>query len=370
MDSPSMIAEVEGRQLPNRQGADSLTIPEVMAYYRVPGLSVAVIHDFAIHWAQSWGVADVETGAPATNETLYQAASASKPVAAMASLKAVEQGAFDLDQDINTIFASWRLLDGPFKSGPPVTPRTLMSHTSGTGDGFGFPGYEPGAPLPTVRQILDGQPPSNVGPVQLVRPPLSAAHYSGGGVMIQQLALTDAVGIPFTDIMQNWILGPIGMTSSTFEQPLAADRQQLTARGHNWQGKSMGVRWHVYPEQAAAGLWTTAIDLAKFMIDVQRTLTGQSSSVLARATMQEMVTPVGVGSYAVGFSIARKGEGWYFEHGGSNLGFRCLSTAHRAKGYGLVAMTNGDNGHSVAQEVLERVARAYSWDTLDKPILR
>jgi CubicO group peptidase (beta-lactamase class C family) len=132
----------------------------------------------------------------------------------------------------------------------------------------------------------------------------------------------------------------------------------------------MGARWHVYPEQAAAGLWTTPTDLAKFMIEVQRTMAGQSSSVLTRATMQEMMTPVGIGSYAVGFSISRKGEGWYFEHGGSNWGFRCLSTAHRAKGYGLVVMTNGDNGQFVAQEILDRVARAYGWDMLDKPTLR
>ena len=132
----------------------------------------------------------------------------------------------------------------------------------------------------------------------------------------------------------------------------------------------MGARWHVYPEQAAAGLWTTPTDLAKFMIEVQRTLAGQSSSVLARATMQEMVTPVGVGSYAVGFSIVQKGEGWYFEHGGRNCGFQCLATAHRAKGYGLIVMTNGDNGQSLAREMVDRVARAYDWDTLDKPPLR
>jgi CubicO group peptidase (beta-lactamase class C family) len=281
-----MIAEVEGPQSPNRMGADSLTIPEVMAYYHVPGLSVAVIHDFEIDWAKSWGVTDAETGAPATNETLYQAASASKPVAAMASLKAVEKGTFGLDQDINTILTSWRLPDAPFKGGPPVTPRTLMSHTSGTGDGFGFPGYEPGVPLPTVRQILDGQGPSNVGAVRLVRPPLAVAHYSGGGVMIQQMALTDAVGEPFTDIMRDWVLGPIGMTSSTFEQPLPADREKLTARGHSGLGKGMGARWHVYPEQAAAGLWTTPIDLARFMIEVQRTMAGRSNSVLTRATMR------------------------------------------------------------------------------------
>jgi CubicO group peptidase (beta-lactamase class C family) len=365
-----MISTIEAAQRPERQGADPLTLPELMAYHRVPGLSLAVIHDFAIHATGSWGLADAEAGTPATGATLYQAASASKPVAAMASLKAIENGTFGLDQDIATILTSWHLPASPFAGGPPATPRTLMSHTSGTGDGFGFPGYEPGAPLPSLRQILDGEPPSPLGPVRLVRPPLAASHYSGGGVTIQQLALTDAVGRPFAEIVRDWVLGPIGMADSSFEQPLPTHREARAARGHGGDGRGMGASWHVYPEQAAAGLWTTASDLAKFLIEVQRTLAGHPGSVLSRAMMQEMVAPVGVGPYAVGFAIAQKGEGWYFGHAGSNWGFRCVATAHRAKGYGAVVMTNGENGHAVTQEVVDRVARAYGWDMLDKPVLR
>ena len=369
-NASQMIAAIESAQVPDHQGFDSYTLQQMMERFHVPGVSVAVVKDFKIHWAKGWGVADVETGAPVKAETMFQAASISKPVAAMASLKAIQDGKFSLDQNINTILKSWTLPGGEFTKDTAVTPRMLMSHTSGTGDGFGFPGYPPSTPMPTVVQILDGLPPSNVGVVRLERPPLTGYKYSGGAVMIEQLALTDVLGKPFPQIMREYVLDPIGMSNSSYEQPLPPQRAAQAARAHNGAGRAMDAKWHVYPEQAAAGLWTTPTDLAKFVIEVQTALLGKSSRVLSQRMMQEMVTPVGVGPFAVGFTIEKQGEGWYFSHGGSNWGFRCDLVAHRAKGYGVVIMTNGDSGGFILREVRDRVARAYNWDTLDKAILR
>lgn len=370
-DSAQAIATLEGPRTFQREGTPSgETLAQAMQRLKVPGMSVAVIHNFEIHWAKSWGVADVETGAPATNETMYQAASISKPVAAMASLKAVQDGRFGLLQDINTILKSWKLAGSPFGGGGVVTPYTLLSHTSGTGDGFGFPGYEPGAPLPTLPQILNGEKPSNVGPVKLVRPAMQAFHYSGGGVTIQQLALSDTVRKPFPTIMNDWVLKPIGMTNSTYEQPLPKPRERQAARSHGRDGARMGPPWHVYPELAAAGLWTTPTDLARFAIEVQKTLAGGGGRVLKRATMKEMVSPVGVGDFAVGFTLQKRGQGVYFQHGGSNWGFQCFLIGHVSKGYGAVVMTNADSGGALLFEVVERLMRVYQWDILDKPVPR
>lgn len=368
-DAAAMIARIEAPQSPDRQGLDALTLQEVLQRFRVPGVSVAVVKDFDLHWAKGYGVADVETGRTVEADSLFQAASISKPVTAMAALRLVQEGRMSLDADVNTLLKSWHV-PNDVSTGHPVTPRALFSHTSGADDGFGFPGYEPSAPRPTVVQILDGEKPSNVGRVTFVRPPFEAFKYSGGGVTIMQLALTDLTGEPFAQLMKARVLQPLAMADSTYEQPPPDALARRTARAHSAQGKSMGAAWHVYPEQAAAGLWTTPRDLARFMIEVQRAVRGPSGKILSQAAAREMVTPVGVGPFAVGLTVERRNEGWYFSHGGSNWGFRCDLLAHVRKGYGVVVMTNGDGGSPVINEIESRIASAYNWDSLHKPLVR
>ncbi len=110
--------------------------------------------------------------------------------------------------------------------------------------------------------------------------------------MIQQLALTDAVGRPFADIARGWILNPLGMTNTTCEQPLPSAFAARAPRPHDSTGARMGEPWRVHPELAAAGLWSTPPDLARFVIEVQQAPAGRSTRVLSRALMREMVSPV------------------------------------------------------------------------------
>lgn len=369
-DVSALIARIEAPQLPDRQGLDALSIPQLMQRYKVPGVSIAVIRDFRIHWARAYGIADVETGTSVDSSTVFQAASISKPVTAMAAMRLVQERRLSLDADVNTFLKTWRVRRADAAGDRPVTPRALLSHTSGADDGFGFPGYEPDAPRPTLLQILNGQTPSNVGSVVFARPPFRGYKYSGGGFVIMQLAITDLTTQPFASFMRSSVLGPLGMTNSSYDQPITSELGARAARAHNGQGRRMPAPWHVYPEQAPAGLWTTPSDLARFVIEVQTAVRGPGGRVLSQASAREMVSPIGIGPFAIGLMVEKRGEGWYFAHGGSNWGFRAGIVGHVRKGYGVVVMTNGDNGTAVINEIEARVAAAYGWDSLDKPIGR
>ena len=253
----SYAARIEGPQPGVTRALGALTISELLQRTKVPGVSVAVIKDSAIHFARGYGLAEVSSKRPVQTDTLFQAASISKPVTAMATVRLAQEGRFSLDADVNTLLHSWKVPVSEHTRRQPVTPRALSSHTAGADDGFGFPGYEPAGPWPSLIQILNGEAPSNVGPVLFTRPPLQFYKYSGGSVTLMQLALMDVTGQPFADLLRQAVLGPLEMTNSTFEQPLPASRLGHAAHAHDREGQPQSAPWHVYPEQAAAGLWTT-----------------------------------------------------------------------------------------------------------------
>lgn len=338
------------------------TLADEMRRLNVPGASIAVIRGGKIAWAQGYGI--THAGGPAvTADTLFQAASISKPVTAMASLRLAQEGKLDLDADVNTLLNSWKLPQGAHGD-TKVSLRQLLSHTGGTSVS-GFPGYAAGKPVPTLVQVLDGAGPANTKPVRVDAAPGSAFRYSGGGYSIVQQALIDRSGKPFDVLLADTVLGPIGMKDSRFSQPLPATLLARAALPHDGSGKPYAGGPYTYPELAAAGLWTTPTDIARFAIDLQRSL-GGGKGVLSPAMARAMLQPVKNG-YALGVNVDGSDATLSFAHGGSNTGYQNTLFAYAGSGKeggdGVVVMTNGANGGALAGAIARAVAFEYKWPT-------
>ena len=339
---------------------DALTIEERLRFYRVPAVSVAVIDRGRIDWAQAWGMSEAERGSPADTTTLFQAASISKPITAAGALGLVEDGELTLDGDVNGRLESWKVPESPFILKEPVTLRRLLSHRAGTSVS-GFPGYPVGEPVPTLVQVLEGSGPANTDPVEVDTVPGVHFRYSGGGYSIVQLLIEDVTGRPFSVFMEERVLGPAGMTHSTFAQPLPVNRTDEAATAHGPDGTPIPGGHHLYPEQAAAGLWTTPSDLARFVIGVQRALTGVEGGVVSPRSARLMLSRPEGDPYGLGLWVDGTADSLWFYHGGSNEGFQSWMMGSGTGGRGLVVMTNGSGGYGLAIEIVRSIGREYGW---------
>lgn len=337
-----------------------------MKELNVPGVSIAVIHNGMIEWARGFGVRSIG-GQPVDEATMFQAASISKPLSAMAALHLVQEGKLALDTDINTYLVSWKLPAAPVTAGRPVTLRELLTHTAGI-TVHGFPGYAKTEQVPTLVQVLNGEKPANTPAIRSESAPGDHWQYSGGGFTIMQQTLLDVSKEPYPKLLHDTVLGPIGMKHSTYEQPLPTALEADAATPYRGDGKPVEGGAHTYPEMAAAGLWTTPSDLARYVIEVQRSLQGKANHVLSTSMTQEMVTP-GKGNWGLGLEIGGAKDNPYFSHGGANEGFRCLFVAYEKTGEGAVVMTNGDSGGQLGDEVMHGIAAEYGWPDY-KPTVR
>ena len=330
------------------------TIAERMKALKVPGVSIAVIDNYGIEWAKGYGYADIALKRPVDKSTLFQAGSISKPVAAVAAMTLVENDKLRLDDDINNFLKSWELPENQFTKENKVTLRRIMSHSAGL-TVHGFPGYPAGEPLPTIPQILDGAKPANTQAVRVDVVPGTLWRYSGGGYTIMQLAMSDLTGEDFPGLMKRLVLSKAGMNESTYENPLPTKLSGTAATGYHTNGSAVPGRYHTYPEMAAAGLWTTPSDLARFGIEMQMSREGRSNKVLKRITVEEMLkeqkSPWGFG---LGFALSPN----WFAHDGADDGFQALF-GFSFDGKGIVVMTNSDNGGRLAREIELAFAAVY-----------
>jgi CubicO group peptidase (beta-lactamase class C family) len=364
-------------------GADAprvqLTLQKLMKLFKIPGVSVAVIDNFKIAWAKGYGVTEAGTSNPVTPHTLFQAGSVSKPVAATGALTLVEQGKLSLDENVNQKLTSWKVPDNDFTKEQKVTLRRLLSHSAGLTI-HGFPGYAVDEPVPTLVQILDGEEPANTEPVRVELVPGTKWSYSGGGTTVAQQLMIDVTGKSFPHLMREVVFDKVGMDDSSYEQPLPPERSQAAASGTFWNGEVVPGKWHIYPEMAAAGLWTTPSDLAKFAIDIALSKEGKSNGVISQAMTREMLTtqiePLSRSSLGnkqypdrmgLGFFLGDPTRPHLFGHTGDDAGFQAMLMMDSDSGQGVTFMANSEFGILLGDCIVENIAHEYGWKNYRHP---
>ncbi len=339
------------------ENARRLDLAGAMRALRISAVGVALIDSGRLAWARSWG--------DAGKSTLFQAASLSKLVSAVAALRLVERGSLDLDRNVDDDLAIWKAPQNDLTNGHPVTLRWLLSMRAGV-NVPGYPGYAPGSLLPDLAQILGGEPPATSPAVRVVDVPGRNYAYSGGGYEIVQALIEAKTGKPFGAALRELVFRPAHMADSSFAQPPPAALASRAARGHYADGGALPDGWRVVPELAAGGLWSTPSDLANLLIELSRAYRGESDPLLSQKLAVEMATPQNGGPYGLGGAVAGSGKSLVLMKRGQNVGYQSYMLVFPQTGQGIVVMTNSDNGTTLASAIIRRAAAAYGWPPLGR----
>lgn len=350
-----------------------MNIYERMKHHKVNGLSIAVIDSGRLLWTKAYGMVDAESKDSVTTETLFQTASIGKMITALAALHLVKQGKISLDEDVNQKLTSWKVPDSKFTKKEKVTLRRLLNHSAGFMDYYGFAGYNPNDSLPSLLQILKAQAPANNSKALVVKyVPGTEVHYSGGGYLIIQQLIEDLASTSFANYVEREIFQKLDLKRSTYSfYPDNIDGYKI-ARGHYDDGRIDTSKKHnVYPEQAAAGFWSTPYDLARILIEMQEEYNGRSEKILNDELMQVMLSTQLETSYrglGVVLTGAKDVDGFW--HSGQNAGYNSLLYATTKTGQGVVIMLNSDGGIELAQEITRSIANGCKWPFMKTRLVR
>jgi CubicO group peptidase (beta-lactamase class C family) len=342
------------RIVPPDGPAATLSLAEAMDALHVPSVGVALIRNGEIAWSRTFGMNP-------EGDPIYQAASLSKFVAAVVAMKLVDDGVLSLDAPVDTKLRMWRASWPPYTDNHPVTLRWLLSMRAGASVP-GFMGYDRGAPLPSLSEILNGTPPANSQPVTIISTPGEVYAYSGGGYEVVEALIEDATTKSFAEVAKESVFSPLGMASSSFTEPLPASR---VATGHMGDGTELPGGWRVMPELAAAGLWSTPQDLARLLVSIVDGYHGRAGAILSKVMVDEMLTPQGDGPYGLGAAISGQGQDVVLMKRGQNVGYQGYLILFPAMGDGMVVMTGSNNGTVLAESLIRRAAEIYAWPAIE-----
>jgi CubicO group peptidase (beta-lactamase class C family) len=339
----------------------------------VPGLAVSVVQNNQVAWSTGYGW--LQSGQPSAvhPESAFQAASISKAVAALGVLRLSQTQGLALTSDVRPTL-NWALdrrACVPASAVPTID--LLLGHRAGvigrgstspatvctgfTSGGGGFAGYGPGVTVPTLLQVMDGQ--GNSPKIALTTSPGAEFHYSGAGFVLLQRMIEQRTGQPLAPYMQSQILQPLGMTTSSYALIPAFE----LAAGHTTAGVAIPGLRNRYPESAAAGLYTTVLDLCRLICYLNRAWTAPADipGPLSRASVRTMLSTGATAGVGRGFFLANAGT-TDFRYGetGTNSGFRAEFGGYPQRGTGYAVMANGDAGNLVP-EVVAAIKSVYGW---------
>jgi CubicO group peptidase (beta-lactamase class C family) len=366
-----LIEFIPGAPRAAGQAGKPLTLAERMVFYKVPGVSIAVINNRRIEWTKGYGVLKAGAAVAVTPDSLFEAASTTKAVIAAIVLRLAQEGKLDLDADVNDYLRSWRVVENEFTRKQKVTLRLLLSHRAGL-PRTNFP-YDDKAAPPTLAQVLNGEAPAGNKAAVVELAPGNEWRYSNIGYVVIQQLLEDVLGKSLEQIASAKVFAPLAMASSTFTYPLSAERQKIEALPHDEQGVPAQPAMHP-AALAQGGLVTTPADLARFACDLLLAYNGRDKGLLSPASVRAMLSrqadldprifgfPVSEG---LGVFVSGSGTGLSFSHPGQNFpGTTSWLIAYPELGQGAVIMTNGARGDMLTLEIIAALAAAYGWPSM------
>ncbi|MGE7878525.1 serine hydrolase domain-containing protein [Peribacillus muralis] len=325
---------------------NSINIYDRMEHYNVLGLSIAVIEDGQISNTECFGVLEAGTNKNVNSRSVFNACSISKFLTSILVMKLTEQGALDLDDDVNNRLCSWKVPDNELTKKHKVTLRNILSHQSGIIDPEGsFSELNSVRGFPTLLELLEGRTPYCRAPIEVKYVPGCDFQYSDAGFVIIQLLIEDVTGKPFKELVNELIFQPLMMNNSTLEMAISKEKREDFSCGHNVKGEVVDGKYPIYPYPAASALWTTPSDLAILVIELMNSLKEEGTIGISASTAKTIINSQGCKEWT-GLGVFLGGSEQEIEISslGWGVGFQCMMVAYPYLGTGIVIMTNTDLG--------------------------